>query len=286
MRRIIAASAALLAASLPSLAADMGGPPAVLRGTIPAETGIDWSGFYAGGTASYLNASLNRNNQQGQTEPLLSRLVRGSIVETGVNAMPLIDQGSYRTNRMGFGIFTGYNWTSEGAVFGVELDYTRASIENEISGARSGRVTGTDTPQTTYDWTAITSKRSKITDFGTIRARLGYAYGNFMPFFTGGVALGRSAETRSAGISGVQYLSSDGYCDFALSCGRTNYTPASINEGNRAKLNVGYTVGLGFEYAFTNNIFVRAEYQHIRFPDVSSTTMQINQARVGAGVKF
>jgi outer membrane immunogenic protein len=258
----------------------------VLRGTIPAETGIDWSGFYAGGTASYVNASLNRDNLQGQTDPLLSRLVRGSIVETGVNAMPLIDQGSYRTNRMGFGAFAGYNWTADGAVFGLEADYTRASIDNEITGARSGRVTGSGTPETTYEWTANTSKRSKITDFGTIRARLGYAYGNFMPFFTGGIALARSAETRSANIAGVQYLASDGYCDFALSCGRTRYTPSSISEGNRAKLNVGYAVGLGFDYAFSNNIFVRAEFQHIRFPDVSSTTMQINQARVGAGGKF
>jgi hypothetical protein len=31
---------------------------------------------------------------------------------------------------------------------------------------------------------------------------------------------------------------------------------------------------------------VRAEAQHIRFPDVANTSAQINQARVGAGLKF
>lgn len=285
MRRMFTA-AAILMATLPAFAADMAGPPPVLRGALPVESGIDWSGFYVGGSANYLNASLNRNNQQGQIDPLLQRLVRGSVVEGGVLAMPLIDTGAYRTSRMGFGGFAGFNWMADGAVLGIEADYTRASIKNEINGARSGRVSSATAPPTTYEWNASTNKRSKITDIATVRGRVGYAYGSFLPFVTGGLAMARSAETRSANINGVQFPTSEGVCNFMLSCGQTNYNPASLSEGNRAKLNIGYTVGLGFDYAFSNNIFVRAEYQHIRFSDVATTNMQINQARVGAGVKF
>jgi outer membrane immunogenic protein len=286
MRRIIAATAAFLTATFPSFAADMGGPPAVLRGAIPADTSIDWSGFYVGGMGTYTTMSLNRNRGQGQVDPLLSRLVRGTIVETGVIAMPLVEQGRYQTNAMGFGAFAGYNWTADGAVFGVEVDYSRTTLKNEINGARSGMVTG-GTPQTTYEWNASTYKRSKLTEFGTIRARLGYAYGNLMPFLTGGMAIGRSSEANYAAINGVQWPTSEGgACSAAPSCAPTFYNPPSLSESNRAKVQLGYTLGIGFDYAFTNNIFVRAEYQHVRFPEIASTSAQINQARVGAGVKF
>jgi outer membrane immunogenic protein len=287
MRRIIATALLALAAGS-ALAADMAPPPAVLRGALPASDGIDWSGFYVGGSASYNAMSLNRNRGQGSIDGLLSRLVRGTIVEQGVRAMPLVDQGSFNTNKVGFGGFVGYNWMTEGAVYGVEADYTRATIKNEINSARSGRITSTTLPATTYEWNANTYKRSKITEFGTIRGRLGYAYGAFLPFMTAGVAIARSAEVRSASISGVQWDPTlGGSCAAAApSCGVTNYNPSSISEGNRAKLQMGYALGLGFDYAFSSNIFVRAELQHVRFPNIANTSAQLNQGRVGAAVKF
>jgi opacity protein-like surface antigen len=284
--RLSIAVAAVFSAALPAMAADMAEPPPVLRGAFPAESGIDWSGFYVGGFGSYNATSLNRNRAQGSVDDLLSRLVRGSVIEPGVMAMPLIETGRYRTNTTGFGGFAGYNWTADGAVFGLEADYTRTTIRNEISGARSGRVNSAAVPATTYDWTANTFRSSRITEFGTIRGRLGYAWGNMMPFMTAGVAIGRSSENRSANIAGIQFLTAAGSCAADPGCGPTLYTPDNIAEGNRAKVQFGYALGLGFDYAFTNNIFVRAEAQHIRFPDIANTSAQINQARVGAGLKF
>lgn len=286
MRRLTVFAAALLG-TLPAFAADMAEPPPILRGALPVETGIDWSGFYLGGTGSYNAMSLNRNQGQGSTDELLQRLVLGTVVQSGINAMPLVEQGTFRTNRMGLGAFMGYNWTTEGAVFGIELDYTRTQINNDVNGARSGMVTG-GTPQTTFEWDASTQKRSKLTDIGTIRARMGYAYGNFLPFVTAGLALGRSAETASANISGRQWpTASGGSCAAAgILCGPTAYNPSSLSEGNRAKLQTGYVVGMGFDYAFSSNIFVRAEVQHMRFSDIANSSAQLNQARVGAGLKF
>jgi opacity protein-like surface antigen len=285
MRHLVA-SAVLALSALPAFAADMGGTP-VLRGALPAiDKGVDWSGFYVGGAASYNTVSLNRNRSQGSVDELLSRLVRGSIVEGGVRGMPLVEQGLYNSSRAGFGGFVGYNVVIDEAVIGIEADYTRATIKNEINGARSGRITG-GTPETTYDWDAATYKRSKITEFGTVRGRLGYVWGDFLPFFTAGLAVTRSAETRAAQISGVQWPTAEGgSCAAAPSCGATLYNPPTLNEGNRAKFQFGYALGLGLDYAVTSNIFLRAEVQHVRFPEIAGTSAQLNTARVGAAVKF
>ncbi len=285
MRRVFASLAIALAA-LPAAAADMAGPPPVLRGVLPAATtSIDWTGFYIGGTASYGTLSINRSRQAGQVDDLLDRLVRGSVVQPGVYAMPLVERGKFETNSMGFGVFAGYNFSTDGAIFGFEADYTRTRFENQILGQRSGRVDSGGTPSITYDWNANTEKRSKLTDVATFRGRIGYDMGYFLPFLTGGVAVGRSAEQRTAAITGVQFLTTAGSCAADPACGATAY-PAPIAEGNRAKFQFGYTLGAGVDIAISSNAFLRAELQHIRLPQLAGSTAQLNQARVGAAIKY
>jgi outer membrane immunogenic protein len=285
MRRLVL-SAVLALSALPAFAADMAGPPPVLRGALPASGGIDWSGFYLGGTASYNSTSLDRSGNVGASSALLQRLVGPYVIAPYVLGTPLVESGLYGTTSTGFGAFGGYNWTADEIVFGVEADYTRGAIKNEVRGSRSARTP--DIGGQTYNWTVNTHTRSKITEFGTIRGRLGYAYGNLLPFMTAGLALGRASETSSASISSFEYTTALGVCGVppAQPCIPNVYTPATMTEGNRAKLKTGYTVGAGFDYAFSSNIFVRAEYQHVRFSDVANSTAQINQAKVGAGVKF
>jgi outer membrane immunogenic protein len=282
MRRVFA-TLALAFAALPAAAADMSAPAPVLRGALPvAESGVDWTGFYFGATGSYGSLSLNRNRQIGQVDELLDRLVRGSVIQPGVYAMPLVERGKYETNSMGLGLFAGYNFATDGAIFGFEADYTRMRFENTVSGERSGRVSS---GATTYDWNANTERRSKLTDVATFRGRIGYAMGNFLPFVTGGLAVGRSAEQRSARIEGVQFATLAGTCAADPFCGATAY-PAPIVEGNRAKFQFGYTVGAGVDIALSSNIFVRAELQHIRLPELAGSVAQMNTARVGAAVKY
>jgi outer membrane immunogenic protein len=282
MRRILA-SAAFTIAALSAHAADMAGPPPVLRGALPAsDTSIDWSGFYFGGTGAYNSMSLNRDRSIGTVDELLQRLVRGSVVETGVNAMPLVERGSVRSSRIGLGGFVGYNMAIDEALVGVELDYTRAKFNSDVTGDRSGRVTSSTLPATTYDWTAQTRRESKITEFATVKARMGYAWGNFLPYVAGGVAIARASENRSAQISGTQYE--------LLTCpppaGCPTAYPMPIREGTRTDFKFGYAVAIGADMALSSNVFLRAELQHVRFPDIAGTTAQLNQAKVGAAVKF
>ena len=48
----------------------------------------------------------------------------------------------------------------------------------------------------------------------------------------------------------------------------------------------GFTAGLGVEMALMQNLFVRAEWEFIEFPNVSDFRVSANSARVGVGLKF
>ena len=48
----------------------------------------------------------------------------------------------------------------------------------------------------------------------------------------------------------------------------------------------GFTAGLGVEVALMQNLFVRAEWEFIEFPNVADFRVSANSARVGVGLKF
>ena len=75
---------------------------------------------------------------------------------------------------------------------------------------------------------------SKLDWSGSLRARVGYAWDRFLPYITGGLAVGDFKHS----VSGILPLSSwsDTY--------------------------VGWTVGAGLEYAFTDYLTARIEYRY------------------------
>jgi len=112
----------------------------------------------------------------------------------------------------------GYNWQMGGAVLGLEGDLDWAHINGSTPcGAGS---------------TCFTDMRS----FGTVRGRLGYAAGNWMPYITGGLALADLRVGQSiAAVPG--------------------------NEDWRA----GWTVGAGLEWMFAPSWSLKAEYLYADF---------------------
>lgn len=103
---------------------------------------------------------------------------------------------------------------------------------------------------------------SKLDYFGTVRARLGYAFGNVLPYVTGGLAWGHN-EVKDQVLG--------------------------LSSSNTA---VGWTVGGGVEYAFTDNWTVKAEYLYMdlgedyyaSIGDKSGLTANI--VRAGINYKF
>jgi opacity protein-like surface antigen len=48
----------------------------------------------------------------------------------------------------------------------------------------------------------------------------------------------------------------------------------------------GFTAGLGMEVAVLNNLFVRAEWEFVEFPNISDMRVQANSVRAAVGLKF
>lgn len=123
--------------------------------------------------------------------------------------------GSFNTYGGLVGGTVGYNYQVSQAVFGIEGDIDWASIKGTTNTAPCG-VVGCTTSDT---W------------LSTVRGRLGYAADRFMPFVTGGLAVG---DIR-----------------------------ASSPVGSGSTTNAGWTVGGGLEFALVGNWTAKAEYLYV-----------------------
>lgn len=117
-------------------------------------------------------------------------------------------------------------------VFGLETDI------NAVDLGKSYRVAYPASPP----WLASTDTIGFNLDwYGTLRARVGYAWDSLLLYATGGLAYGR---VTSSFVSAV---------------------PASTSQfqGDDSKTKAGWTVGGGGEWAFADRWTMRAEYLHI-----------------------
>jgi outer membrane immunogenic protein len=166
----------------------------------------DWAGFYAG-----VNAGSGWNDRV-QFEQITAT---GS--EFGLNA-----KGGFGGGQV------GYNWQGvwhPHLVLGVEADIQGSDISDTIN---AGHIVF----KNSLDW------------FGTVRGRLGYAFGPSLVYGTGGFAYG--------GI-------------------RNEFTPFKFNDTA-----TGYTVGGGLEYKFSPAWSAKVEYQFINLGRNDPTFLGIN----------
>lgn len=154
--------------------------------------------------------------------------VVGTAANTIGNVAALRRPQSFSTDKTGFigGGQVGYNYQIGSIVLGAEADlqYTDVKSTNAFLGT-SG---------------ATSVFRQEMEYLGTVRLRAGYAVDRFLVYATGGLAYGEvknNATFFSATVPGqIDYF------------------------GSRSDMQVGYTVGGGVEYAFTNNLSAKAEY--------------------------
>jgi len=108
---------------------------------------------------------------------------------------------------------------------------------------------------TWYDGAGTASNpgfNTRLTDYGTLRGRLGYAFDRVMIYGTGGYAFGDlSVKNSAAGLSESKTLS-------------------------------GWTAGAGIDYAYRKNMFVRFELAHISLDQTTFTSVPTGQQKLGA----
>ena len=187
---------------------------------------FDWNGFYAGVGVGYTSSDVD----VAYDEPMLSGF-DFSMAPAG-----------------GFGgVTAGFNATvGSGLIVGVEADLSLADITDSAPGLVMG-----ETVTSTTDWT------------GSLRGRLGFDAGNFLPYLTGGVVFSHSTASAS-----------------------------DVDTDDDAVL-TGAILGAGVEVAVTENITVKGEYLYSAFGDhtwyegeLYQNTSSMSSQAVRGGVNF
>ena len=262
----------------PAAAQDM------LRGSyVTTPQYYQWDGFYGGGQVNYNIASFNLSKA---TAPLTSFILRSSTIEDNVAGLSTLKNGS--TTGTGFGGFIGYNWQWDDVVVGVEANYSRTSLKKSAADSisRSFIDNGAAPPNHTYTYnvTVVGNTAISLTDLATFRARAGWAVGSLLPYGFVGFAVGRADVKSYAGVSGTLQDSDN-------NTGATTPPVPLLLDGpqsldRKGVFAYGGSVGLGFDWALTQNLFVRGEYEYLQLQKIEGIDVRLNTVRAAVGLKF
>jgi outer membrane immunogenic protein len=203
MRRVCLSIAAVMMLAAPAAAADL---PVKAAPMVPPAPVFSWTGFYLGINGGWGWARDGRDDRNG-----------GYWSPAGGGSHSLRLDGGL------FGGQIGYNWQFGGNwVFGLEAMGDAAWLErtdDNVFGLNGSHWRG----------------RTEAIFLGT--GRLGYAFGNWLPYVKGG---------------------------YAGSSVKADVWDGTFSNSNTAWRH-GWTVGGGVEYAVTNNWIIGLEYDHMEF---------------------
>jgi hypothetical protein len=284
MRLHLSAVAAFaFAGVLPAFAADY----PILRGTSspslpPApmiqEDASPWEGFYLGGLAGF--SSVNFNPRTGAADLARQIALRGTAVENEFQASRLLQPGPFSARGMNYGAFLGYNMQFGEAVIGFEADYMHIGKRSSSSDKIGPRFT--TEAGNTYKYELTGTSEARLNDLVTLRLRTGYAMGNVMPYLTGGLAMGFGRVTN---IAQVIHTGVDADPTQAPDLPSFTIDTPRRSETRKNAFMMGFSAGAGVEAMF-GGLIVRGEYLFTRVAAQGGVVIDVNQARVGAGVKF
>jgi outer membrane immunogenic protein len=271
MRKFLLAAVMLGAVSV-AHAADL---PDFLRGSYsPPVPRVNWQGYYVGAQGGYGASDENFN---GSTRNLVAAADADTLIEAqmGISQFNL-GLGKDSARAAGFGGFAGYNSQWDDVVIGLEASYLHGAFGGSSS-ASEERVSPTALSDMLFhDVTATSTASIAISDMATFRGRAGYAIGSFLPYMFGGLALGNADISRSAIVQDVVSPTQFGQ--------RTVLAPLTAADAVHNHLIFGYTAGLGVDVNLMAGLFLRAEWEYIRFTAAVDTN--VNTVRVGLGYKF
>ena len=229
MKKLATAITAIALIGTPAFAADM----AVKAPPPPPAPVYNWTGWYVGVNAG---ASMGEAKTNLNGSPLFSTNNFGPGVVQFTSGFGIPNDKEYPDGFIGGGQI-GYNWQySPLIVVGLEADIQGAleKTTNTLAPQGVNFLTGPGAcgmPLLTTSCTATASYTTQIDWFGTVRARLGYVWGNgeVLTYVTGGLAFGTSTVSGLGGTSA---------CLFTFSQTQTV---------GQSQVNAGWVVGGGTE---------------------------------------
>jgi outer membrane immunogenic protein len=297
MRRFLLA-AMMIGAASGARAADLS-DLLPLRGSEGLSTATrNWDGWYAGGQVGYTSASTDFSQS---VVSLTNFIFRDSVLQAPTSTWSLLN----KTNPQGTGLgaFAGRNYQWDDIVFGVEANY---NYLNKLASSASGTMSlgivnpaGSSPPINhtyTYNTTLTGAAALQIKDVLTLRGRAGWATGNFLPYVFGGLAVGRVDVSRSVTSNVVlRDDATESVTDAFGNVTTINLPPVFSNipslsqtqsQERTNNFTAGWTGGVGMEYMLWGNVFMRGEWEYIKFLSVMNTSVNLNSLRAGIGYKF
>jgi opacity protein-like surface antigen len=225
MRIVSAIGALVLFAAVPAFAQAPPPPEPMMV------SGINWTGLYVGAEVGGDSARFPGSITTGTTPATV-----------GVPGTPRAGSSfSLATNRNG--TFSG------GGQIGYDLQLPNNWViggEGDLKGGGPS-VTTVLGPAPGFPYVQGDSAKASSSWGGSVRAKLGYAWGAWLPYVTGGLAF---ADTTVS----TNFIATNGF-------------PAST--ASHSTMMTGWTAGAGLEYALNQSWSVGAEY---RYSDYGSTT--------------
>lgn len=270
-RSLSLAAFALPALSLAVSAADL---PQRLPEPPPMPILFTWAGPYAGIHAAYGWGQFDRTtfNQNLIHAAIPTHYKYAGIASSYAQQLPSV----YESDQWGGGFFAGYNFVSGNLVFGGELDYTAFFGKFGASaicfypdpnlgftlpgGNGQAMIVGADTT-------------SRLTDYGLVKARLGYAFDRFLPYAFLGIG---GARFKASGVGSIE--------EYALANGNVSASYSSTITKDQVTL--AYGAGLGIDYAITDQILLRAQYDYVQIDAVAGQEAKMSVGKIGAGIRF
>ena len=284
LRAGLAALALILMAPAGAVAADM---PEFLRGSYsPSST--RWDGFYFGAQAGKTFGTADFSNS---TASLISYILAETELAPIVSNWKTLPKGS--TGAASFGGFIGYNYQWNDVVMGGELNYNHMSINTGAQGSLGPiLVPGAPLPDAStvlYRVTVASAASVTINDIVTARLRGGWTFDRFMPYGFIGLAVGRVDVSRFVDVIVDKSITPPPVGGIPSPPGPFVSQPLSRNPQSQSQngaIAYGFTAGLGIEFALMQNMFARAEWEFIEFPNINEFRVSMNSARVAVGLKF
>jgi len=269
-----ASAAALLAmvAATPAVAGDW---LDTLRGSYSSNAPVRWDGVNFGATIGLSNMTTDFG---GSTSALVAYSLRNTTVENEFSPSNWTALPSNTTNGRQYSVFLGYNVQWSELVLGIDASYNKPSTLESSASDSIGRQVTTST-LVNNDVTISAQSSIKLIDYATLRARAGYAYGQFLPYAVLGAAVGRFNYSNTATVHDV------GTPQAGSTVLPFNTWDTQSNSKNGAIVG-GFVAGLGMDVAVLPNVFLRAEWEYVGFTPVNGIRAGVNTGRVGVGVHF
>jgi outer membrane immunogenic protein len=280
-RARLAAFALIAMAPVAAQAADM---PEFLRGSYTPSY-ARWDGFYAGGQVGKTFASADFGNADNS---LVSYMLANTELQSIVTNFTTLPNAT--TGTMSYGGFVGYNYQWDDVVMGAELNYNHMSIN---TGAQDTLgpilVPGANLPDGStvlYNVTVASAASIAINNIATMRLRGGWAFDRFLPYGFVGLAIGQADVSRFATLAGSTKTTTSTATPPVVTTGPLLLPRDPQSQAQSGLIAYGFTVGLGVDVALVQNLFVRAEWEFIQFPNIDDFRVSTNSARLALGLKF